>query len=125
MPCELILELDRGKLTLPTTCSTTAVAVGWFTLQKLTDIYLDIFMSAQHQLSILHKVSEIHLTNHYNLMTEDIAQQCMCEKTLQIMLEKILERACNILISNLVKKQNDYFVIQKLGRKKLKKLTGK
>ena len=125
LPCELIFELDRGKLTLPTVCSTIAVAVGWFTLQKLIDIYLNSFISAQHQLSILQKISNIQLTDYYSLMNDDVTQQCMCQKTLQVMLEKVNERSCKILLNNLVKQHTDCYVSQKSTCKKLKKLSGK
>jgi hypothetical protein len=122
LPCELIKELDRGKLILPTHCATIAVAAAWFTLQKLVDLYLDTFLNNKYQLSILNKIAFIQLNEYYEMMLDDVTEQCLCNKTLKNHLDNINEKACKILINNLVKNENDYFTSKKCLEKKVKKL---
>lgn len=110
VPKELILELDRGKLILPTESPTVATALVWFSLQKILDSCPDIFISGQNQLYILNKISVSKL-NDYFLFQNDL-NECNCKKTLQIVLENICHRTCKILLSNLAKNKNDELTVQ-------------
>lgn len=121
LPFDLVFELDRGKLTLPTVYATFSVAVAWFTIQNMIDCCLDKFLSNKNQLSILHKISLIHLAKCFDSFP-DVSEKCLCKKSLNEKLENINLRACKIFLNNLVKMQNNNCSSQASNKKKVKKL---
>ena len=121
IPTGLILELDRGKLILPTEWSLIATSAVWFTLQKILDSFSEIFLSTLHQLSILRKISSIILSECF-LNIETFSEECLCKKTLQSKLESITFRTCKIMLNNLVKNKNNDHNDHKSIARKIKKL---
>jgi hypothetical protein len=124
VPKELIIELDRGKLILPTKYPVVATSIVWFCLQKFLDSCAGVFISGQHQLNILNQIS-ISKLDDYFVHQENIIEKCNCNRSLQGILESICHRTCKVLLNNLVKNTNDELVAQSSSgtKRKVNKLN--
>lgn len=113
LPYDLIMELDRGKLTLPTEYAISAVAICWMVFQKIIDNYYNDFIDSTNHLSVLHALSNTILQQFcsdlelYNFTLENPSFTCLCQQSLYKKLVSINLRACKTFLNNFVKMQND------------------
>lgn len=128
MPTDLTIELDRGKLLLPSEIALVTVSVVWFTLQKICDscnLY-NLFLSGMNHLPKLNKISNILLEKHMQDRPDLVNNEaCNCNETLDEKLRRINFIACRIMLNNYVKKENDSHSQSKISlenQRKIKKL---
>ena len=112
IPYDLIMELDRGKLTLPSEISITATSACWYIIQNIFDDFFEDFLHTKSQVSVLLSFSLIFIKQYcesldiYAFSVSESAT-CSCNKTLFDKLKSISFTACKILINNFVKNINN------------------
>lgn len=107
-----ILELDRGKLTLPNEFSLSAVAVSWFILNKMFDGFYEIFLKTEKPLAILFSLSLIFVKKYCETLdilvfSVDETWSCSCKVEIFDKLKALTLRACKVFINNFVKNINN------------------
>jgi len=134
IPYNLITELDRGKLILPSEHAIVAASIPLYVLEIIESKFYNEFLKFKNQLSVLHKISKIFLKQYFDEVILSAflkdCETCLCDEIFLKKLEHVNLRVCKILLNNLVKIRNDNINIQNKrpggkmsdSEKKIKKL---